>query len=253
MSSRGSRQLRDLRVKLRVVLPSGNSYLARIHAQLSFAAGPPTRNLQWRVQPDDRTPSFLEIWLPSPCPDPLNSRITLTVTSPTGASMTTWENGPPVTIAMAGVDYAWAYWIPWPLSDRARFIVIVEATAQPDDFELAILHLERALRLSPRDARAYVFYQGMAFALLLSGNAKTAREWALRGVQHNANYAAGWWVLAASSAALGNKAEAEKAVQHILALDPAFSISGFVEKYPTGRPSVLQPLVQGLRMAGVPE
>ena len=23
--------------------------------------------------------------------------------------MTTWENGPPVTIAMAGVDYAWAY------------------------------------------------------------------------------------------------------------------------------------------------
>jgi hypothetical protein len=122
----------DLRVKLRVVLPSGNSYLSRIHAQLSFAAGPPTRNLQWRVQPDDRTPSFLEIWLPSPCPGPLNSRITLTVTSPTGASMTTFENGPPVTIAMAGVDYAWAYWIPWPLSDRARFIVIVEATAQPD-------------------------------------------------------------------------------------------------------------------------
>ena len=121
------------------------------------------------------------------------------------------------------------------------------------DFELAILHLERALRLSPRDARAYTFHQGMAFALLLSGNAKTAREWALRGVQHNANYAPGWWVLAASSAALGNKAEAEKAVQHSLALDPAFSISGFVRKYPTGGPNVLQPLVRGLRMAGVPE
>jgi adenylate cyclase len=121
------------------------------------------------------------------------------------------------------------------------------------DFELAIVHLERALRLSPRDARAYTFYQGMAFALFLSGNATTAREWALRGVQHNANYAPGWWVLAASSAALGNKVEAEEAVQHILALDPAFSISGFVQKYPTRGPDVLQSFVQGLRTAGVPE
>lgn len=122
----------ELRLKLRVVLPSGNSYLSRIHAQLSFASGPPTRTLQWRVQPDDRSPSFLEVWLPSPCPAPANSRITLTVTSPTGASMTTWENGPLVSTAGSSGPYAWAYWTSWPSSDRARFTVILQSTAHPD-------------------------------------------------------------------------------------------------------------------------
>lgn len=46
---------------LAVVLPSGNSYLARCHASFSLAPGA-RRTLRWRASPDDRTPSFLEIW-----------------------------------------------------------------------------------------------------------------------------------------------------------------------------------------------
>ena len=48
---------------LRVVLPSGNSYLSRCHARFSINAGR-KKELHWRVQPDDRTESWLEIWLP---------------------------------------------------------------------------------------------------------------------------------------------------------------------------------------------
>ena len=52
-----------------VVLPSGNSRLSRLHARFSL----PPRNgknqgmeeLQFRVLPDDRTCSYLEIWLPA--------------------------------------------------------------------------------------------------------------------------------------------------------------------------------------------
>ncbi len=48
--------------QLRFVLPSGNHRLARTHAAL---AGPLTMDdppLAWRLLPDDRTPSFLEVW-----------------------------------------------------------------------------------------------------------------------------------------------------------------------------------------------
>lgn len=122
------RHCRDvLGVTLRVVLPAGNSYLSRIHARPSLAG----EALTWRVQPDDRTPSFLEIWLPAPIPAPGNSRFTLTVTSPTGASMTTVEHGPLAQIAGTG-PYAWAYWAEWLPSNKARFVVIVQSTAHPD-------------------------------------------------------------------------------------------------------------------------
>jgi TolB-like protein/class 3 adenylate cyclase len=89
-------------------------------------------------------------------------------------------------------------------------------------FDEAVKHLERALRLSPRDARAYAFYQSMATALLLCGKREAAQEWALRATRHNANYAPGWYILAAIAASLGDEAEARKAVQQLLALDPSF-------------------------------
>jgi TolB-like protein/class 3 adenylate cyclase/tetratricopeptide (TPR) repeat protein len=121
------------------------------------------------------------------------------------------------------------------------------------DFNKAVMHLEQGLRLSPRDARGYAFYQGMALALLLTGRTEAAREWAWRGVQHNANYSPSWYVLAGSAAALGNKAEAQRATARLLELDPTFSIRSYVQRYPTSGPEVLQPLVEGLRLAGVPE
>jgi hypothetical protein len=53
---------------LRVVLPAGNHYLAQCHARFEMdeAAAPdyPVRELHWRVQPEDQSASFMEIWLP---------------------------------------------------------------------------------------------------------------------------------------------------------------------------------------------
>jgi hypothetical protein len=57
--------LRRTVAHISVVLPVGNSFLARCHAQFALARNaqqqPP---LRWRIQPDDRTPSFIELWLP---------------------------------------------------------------------------------------------------------------------------------------------------------------------------------------------
>ena len=91
---------------LQVVLPAGNSHLLRCHAcfeldtkpakAVAQADDPSKKLLHWRVQPDDRTESFLEIWHP----EKHSADLVVTVTAPTGAAITfdvnssyTWTEG----------------------------------------------------------------------------------------------------------------------------------------------------------------
>jgi hypothetical protein len=50
--------------KLAVVLPAGNAYEARGHAEISLTKRLPCSTLNWFIPPDSETPAFLEIWLP---------------------------------------------------------------------------------------------------------------------------------------------------------------------------------------------
>lgn len=47
-----------------VVLAAGNSFQARAIAHHQFTDDEPEKEFTWRVKPDDRTPSFVQIWLP---------------------------------------------------------------------------------------------------------------------------------------------------------------------------------------------
>lgn len=49
--------------RLQVTVPAGNAYQSRTHANDTLAPGA-SLPLHWRVQPDDRTQSFLEVWIP---------------------------------------------------------------------------------------------------------------------------------------------------------------------------------------------
>lgn len=66
---------------LGVVMPSGNNLQARGHARFALAAGA-TRELVWRILPDDATPSFVELWLPQA---PAGVRLAVTLVAPDGA------------------------------------------------------------------------------------------------------------------------------------------------------------------------
>lgn len=68
-------------VACNVVLPVGNSYLTRTHAQVSFQRVGETRMLEWRVLPDDQSPSYVNIWLPR---GPAAGRFEIRVTFPSG-------------------------------------------------------------------------------------------------------------------------------------------------------------------------
>jgi len=54
--------------RLQIVVPAGNGYQSRTHANGELRPGEPLP-LHWRVQPDDHTQSFLEIWLPEGAQD----------------------------------------------------------------------------------------------------------------------------------------------------------------------------------------
>ena len=75
---------------LSIVLPAGNHYLARCHASFklraSEASSAPVKQLHWRVQPDDKSCSFAEIWLPKFAQHHTRPKVALRITTPTGAS-----------------------------------------------------------------------------------------------------------------------------------------------------------------------
>jgi hypothetical protein len=83
--------------ELRIILPAGNHHLERGHAIVDFDEHGDEVDLPLRLVPDDRTPSFVEVWLPSaplqaqdaPPPD----RVRLALIPPRGLGVT---DPPPV-------------------------------------------------------------------------------------------------------------------------------------------------------------
>ena len=81
--------------ELAVVLPAGNSFSSRAHAQ--FAASSGCNNLVWCIPPGALTPAFLEVWWPEHADD-AKATYCITVTPPVGNPLTLSSTG---TVAAA--------------------------------------------------------------------------------------------------------------------------------------------------------
>ncbi|TAJ36393.1 MAG: adenylate/guanylate cyclase domain-containing protein [Reyranella sp.] len=125
--------------------------------------------------------------------------------------------------------------------------------ARLGETRIAIDHLNRARRLSPRDLRNYAIFHGLALAHHVDGDPVAACDWARRSVQHNPNYLSGWIELASAAASTGREAEARMAAEHVLALDPAYTIGRGNRGIPNAAPEKYASIRQGLRLAGLPE
>jgi hypothetical protein len=75
----------DRPTPLRVVLPAGNHYLARCHAAFDLPAGA-SQALRWRVQPDNKASSFMELWLPKQTAGGQRPQVEMRITTPTRES-----------------------------------------------------------------------------------------------------------------------------------------------------------------------
>ncbi len=130
---------------IEIVLPSGNSYLSRCHAQFRFrppapSPAPPEKvQLHWRVLPDDKTASYLQIWLPYQPTPVTNDRVRLRVIAPGGtapANATAWlgeTSGPPVQYPAIGNAWCQAsYTFMPPPTSRGVFEIFIQPTASLD-------------------------------------------------------------------------------------------------------------------------
>ena len=114
---------------VRFVIAAGNHRQARVRAQFRVA-NRRSRTLHWRLQPDDRAANLLQIWLPGDNGVNLNQfRVRVTVTSPTGASISVdpanpWasDSGP------QGIEFSAGY-VPETPTQRAHIDIYTEPTA----------------------------------------------------------------------------------------------------------------------------
>jgi TolB-like protein/class 3 adenylate cyclase len=119
-------------------------------------------------------------------------------------------------------------------------------------------HVAEALRLSPRDTLAYIWMGIAGSAKLLLGRHEQAVAWFRRAIEVNRSYTITYFLLAAALAQLGRLEEARSAVKAGLALNPTFCISRArtlwtaLSDDPTYL-AQLEPLLEGMRKAGVPE
>ena len=121
------------RVRLRVILPAGNSYLLRTHSEIRFTRIGEVVTLPWRILPDDQTPSFSEIWLPARASGSSSSRIEATIIAPAGESHTIDESGGSVQwTGGGGPVYAEARYYVSPLTNRGMFRISLAATTDLD-------------------------------------------------------------------------------------------------------------------------
>ncbi len=122
------------------------------------------------------------------------------------------------------------------------------------DYDRAHEASEMCERLSPRDPIMWASLAVQAFTCLLEKDFELALVWAQKTLQHP--HASGYWphaVHAAALAQIGRLEEAKSEAAKALAESPSLSIALLVKTYKTRDREGLNPYVDGLRMAGIPE
>jgi len=115
----------------------------------------------------------------------------------------------------------------------------------------AVVSLERARRLSPRDLRAHVTTLGLCACEFYQERFEPAVRLAREAVAQNPRFTSNWRYLVAALAHAGRQAEAEEAARQLKAIDPKASVrsmQGGILKTPR-----LDLYITGLRKAGLPE
>jgi adenylate cyclase len=116
--------------------------------------------------------------------------------------------------------------------------------------------LDNAMRLSPRDPVLWGTLSFRSMTCTLLRQYEAAAEWARRAVHEPRAAKGGYWshaVLAAALGNLGRMEEARAAVEAALAAKPDLSLAYLTKTLPTKHPGGLDPFLDGLRKAGLPE
>ncbi|HYU12107.1 MAG TPA: adenylate/guanylate cyclase domain-containing protein [Stellaceae bacterium] len=120
------------------------------------------------------------------------------------------------------------------------------------DYDKAIAHAEKAMRLSPLEPLVYHAAFALAAACLLTGRDEEAAAHARKAIDGNPNFALAYCVSAIASARLGRSAEAGQAVGRLIAVAPKFRL-GTLRRIRFADAARLLSDLDLLRAAGLPD
>lgn len=121
------------------------------------------------------------------------------------------------------------------------------------DLAEALALFRCAERLSPRDEIAHVALTGISHAQLVLGEYDNALANASRSMAFNPDYVPTHWMLIAASAHLGRMDQAREHLAGFLKLVPEATLARITAGQPAKDQSRIQAIVDGLKLAGLPE
>jgi len=121
------------------------------------------------------------------------------------------------------------------------------------EYAAGIEQLTRVLRLNPLDPESFRFEAFLGWAHLLGGRYDEASRWANLALTHQPSGTAAMRVSAAANALVGNISEARKISAAMLRLVPTLSISYLKSISPFRKSQDVERVLQGWRLAGLPE
>lgn len=113
--------------------------------------------------------------------------------------------------------------------------------------------IEHAIRVSPGDPGAFFFYTAAAMAHLMCDRPSEACDLATKSARMYAGWDTTYRILAPALVRLGRMDEARSAITKLLELSPTMTISGLRERWPIRDKETLNTILDGLRIAGLPE
>ena len=119
--------------------------------------------------------------------------------------------------------------------------------------DVAVEHLERAVRLSPLDPQRPGMQAAIAAAHFAAGRFDIASSLAKSAMLEQSNNFIAALVAAAANAMTGNLGIATSAMERVRALDPNFRLSKVKDRLPHRQPELLARWEEALRRAGLPE
>jgi adenylate cyclase len=121
------------------------------------------------------------------------------------------------------------------------------------EWDLAIDHFARAMRLSPFDPMLFMMQGGTATGHFSTGRYDEATAWIAKSIAENPKNLSAWRIAAASNALAGRQEQAQNAIAHLREQDPTLRIATLKSVIQFPRPDVLARMEHGLRQAGLPE
>jgi TolB-like protein len=110
----------------------------------------------------------------------------------------------------------------------------------------------RALTLSPADPAHYITLALRAHVALVAGRPEEALQLAGEALPLNLSYAPTHWMLTAANALTGRTEAARLARVRLQAAVPGTTVAGIRQGQPKALPDRIEPVLQGLRLAGLP-